>query len=124
MKKRIAVAIIVLLFPAISLAGHGYYDRHSDYYYRQPPPRYWDGPPRHHYYRDYPRRGYAPRHHRNNDWIVPAAIIGTALGVAAISSQTHYPPPPPQRICQDTYNHFDEYGRFLYSERVNRPCNW
>jgi hypothetical protein len=53
---------------------------------------------------------------------VPLAIVGAALGVMALTQPYYPPPPPPQRMCRETYNHYDQYGRYLYSEYVDRPC--
>lgn len=116
MKKRIAFALVFLLLPGLALANP----------YRQPSSRYWHSPPSGSWHRPYPapyyrHHGYYYRpYHHYNDWIVPAAIVGTAVGLMAISASA--PPPPPERICRDTYNHYDAQGRFLYSEYVDRPC--
>lgn len=121
MKKKIAIALILLFCPTIVLANR--YGHHSPYghgpqgYYR-PAPHYSGG--------YYPRHG-SRHHHHNDGWIVPVAIFGTVLGLAALSRPYAYDPPPPplppRRICRDTYNHYDEYGRYIYSTYVDRPCN-
>jgi hypothetical protein len=119
MKKKIAFALILLLCPTIVLAqryGHpSPYGPRTQGYYRPAP----------HYSGGYPRQG--SYHHHNDDWIVPVAIFGTVLGLAALSRPYAYDPPPPplppRRICRDTYNHYDEYGRYIYSTYVDRPCN-
>ncbi len=119
MKKIISLTLITLLWPTFSFAGrHEYplrYGNEPSGYYRQSPQYLRDG--YHGYY------SHAPYHH-NNDWILPLAIFGTALGVMALSQPYPPPPPPPQRMCRDTYNHVDQYGRYLYSEYVDRPCNY
>ncbi|MCX5870801.1 MAG: hypothetical protein NTY00_09260 [Deltaproteobacteria bacterium] len=122
MKKIISVALIMLLWPAFSFADR--YESSSRYWsgpsghYRQPPP-YARGN------RGYYSHGYNGDSHHNDDWILPLAIFGTALGVMALSQQQYAPPPPPpQRMCRDTYNYVDQYGRYLYSEYVDRPCNY
>jgi hypothetical protein len=130
MKKKIAIALLLLLCPTIVLAqrygGYSSYGRGSYGYYRPAP---------------YYARGYS--HYHNNDWIVPAAVFGTVLGVAALSrpyayaqpvyaqpvyaqpvyAQPVYAPPPPRRICRDTYNHYDQSGRYTYTTYVDRPCD-
>lgn len=119
MKKRIVFALILLLCPTIGLTGH--YDQPTRYGNRSYGPHSYPPPSsgvRH--------RGYYPQdssYHHHNDWIVPLAIFGAALGVMALSQPYVAPPAPPQRICRDTYNYYDEYGRYLYSEYVDRPCN-
>jgi hypothetical protein len=117
MKKMISLALVMLLWPAFSFADH------RDY-----PQRYSNEPSQ--YYRHSPssgggHRGHESSHH-DSDWIVPLAIVGTALGVMALSQPYNPPPPPPppQRMCRDTYDHVDQYGRYLYSEYVDRPCNY
>jgi len=121
MKKKIAFALILLLCPTIGLAGgHGYSSRYyssSHGHYRSAPPYPGVGRSGHYY--------HGSHHHHNDDWILPVAIFGTALGIMALSSRP-YPPPqplPPRRICRDTYNHYDQYGRYLYSTYVDRPCD-
>lgn len=118
MKTMITSALILLLCPTLVLAGgHGY------------PPRYSHGPqgyyhPRPPYSGGY--RSHGSYHHHNDDWIVPVAIFGTMLGLAALSRPYAYalpPQPPRKRICRDTYNHYDEYGRYLYSTYVDRFCD-
>ncbi|KAF0188667.1 MAG: hypothetical protein FD168_1467 [Desulfobulbaceae bacterium] len=119
MKKKIAIALILLFCPTIVLAQRygapSSYGRGSHGYYR-PAPAYYGG-----------YSHYGSSHHHNDDWIVPVAIFGTVLGLAALSRPYAYAPPPPplppRRICRDTYNHYDEYGRYLYSTYVDRPCN-
>jgi hypothetical protein len=119
MKRILSLALIILLWPTFSFAGrHDHPQRYGNEpygYYRQSPP--YSGE-RHHGY-----HSPGPNHH-HNDWILPLAIVGTALGVMALSQQyPPPPPPPPQRMCRDTYNHYDQYGRYTYSEYVDRPCN-
>lgn len=119
MKKIISCSLILLLCPAVSFAGsYNYPVRHGmrpyGYHYYPPP-----SPGIRH--QPYPR--YNSYHHHHNDWILPLAIVGTALGVMALSQSYTPPPLPPQRICRDTYNYYDENGRYLYSEYVDRPCN-
>lgn len=106
MRTTVAVALFLLLCPSISLAD-----------------RYRDG------YRSgsYDHRNYNhSRHHSNHgdDWIVPLAIVGGVLGVVALSQMSAAPPapPPPAPLCRDTYNHYDEYGNYIYSRYVDRPC--
>ena len=109
MRKLIAVVLFLLLCPAISLG-----DRYG-YGYRPGPP--------HSYYGPGPSHSYG-HHHHGDDWIIPLALVGGVLGVVALSQMSTQPPPPPppQRICRDTYNYTDEYGRYLYSRYVDRPC--
>lgn len=119
MKKGITFALILLLCPTMSFAGyHDYPTRHA----KRPYGHNYYAPPsrgvRHH-----PPPRYNSYHRHNNDWILPFAIVGTALGVMALSQSYPPPPQPPQRICRDTYNYYDEDGRYLYSEYVDRPCN-
>jgi hypothetical protein len=47
------------------------------------------------------------------------------LGIIALSQMepAENTPAPPRRICRDTYNYYDEYGNYLYSRYVDRPCN-
>jgi len=121
MKKTVSFALILLLCPlwsTISLADrHGrqpyYRDRPYEHYRPAPYPYHRGGHQRYYPYHS---------HHHNDDWIVPLAIVGTALGVMAVSQAYNPPPPPPPRMCRDTYKHFDQYGRYLYSEYVERPC--
>ena len=110
MRKTIAALLVLLLCPALSFA-----QRYDDY--RHGPPPSYDGPRS----RDY---HHAPgRHDHGDDWIVPLAIVGGVLGVMALSQMSApAPPPPPQRICRDTYNYYDEFGNYLYSRYVDRPC--
>lgn len=119
MKKITSLILVMVLWPTFSFA-----ERY------EPSPRYRNDPPRH--YRQPPpysrgdRHGYyshTPYRHHDDDWIVPLAIFGAALGIMALSQQQYAPPPPPQRMCRDTYNYVDQYGRYLYSEYVDRPCN-
>ena len=70
------------------------------------------------------------------DCSVPALVItsysihytklydGGLLGIMALSQMDsiYTRPMPPQRICRDTYNYYDENGRFMYSRYVDRPC--
>jgi len=103
----IAIVLLLLSVPAISFGDyHGY---------RQGPPPSTYGP----------RVDYSSGHrHHDDGWIVPLAIVGGVLGVMALSQMATQPPlpPPPQRICRDTYNYYDEYGQYLYSRYVDRPC--
>lgn len=131
MKKWIAFTLILLLCPTISFAGpHRPSPRSGNgpYGHHYPPPRHWDGPSGRYYpppYRGGGGPGYYPYnsyHHHDSDWIAPLAIFGAALGIMALS-QSYAPPPPPQRICRDAYHHYDQYGRYLYTEYVDRPCN-
>lgn len=120
MKRILSLTLIMLLWPTFIFAGyHDYPPRYGNEpprYYRQSPP--YPGPGRPGYY----SHGYS---HHNDGWIVPLAILGTALGIMALSQQyPPPPPPPPQRMCRDTYNHYDQYGRYLYSEYIDRPCNY
>ena len=105
MRTTVAVALFLLLCPSISLA-----DRYRDGYRSRP------------YSYDNRDSNYS-RHHsgHGDDWIVPLAIVGGVLGVVALS-QMSAAPPPPQPLCRDTYNHYDEYGNYLYSRYVDRPC--
>jgi len=101
MRTLIVFLLFLLLLPAVGLGrDHGYYrgSSHSRY-----------------------SHGHG---HHDDGWIVPLAIVGGVLGVAALSQMAAQPlpPPPPQRICRATYNYTDEYGRFLYSRYVDRPC--
>ena len=87
MRTMIAVALFILLCPAISLGDHN---------------GYRSGPSR-------PNYGPSPDHssghsHHDDSWIVPLAIVGGVLGVVALSQMSTQPPPPPppQRICRDT----------------------
>ncbi len=120
MKKIISLALIMILWPTFSFAGRyesSRYWNEPSRHYRQPPP--YSRENRHGYYSHTPYR-------HNDDWIVPLAIFGTVLGIMALSQQQYGyapPPPPPQRMCRDTYNYVDQYGRYLYSEYVDRPCN-
>ncbi len=125
MKKKIVITLILLLCPTIVLAQrYGYYPSygHRPHGYYRPAPYYSGG-----YYR-----------HHNDDWIVPVAVFGTVLGVAALSrpyayaqpvypqpvyAQPVYAPPSPRRICRDTYNHYDQSGRYTYTTYVDRPCD-
>jgi len=123
MKQSLVLALILLLCPAIGLAGgYCYQPRYScgpHGYYRPAPPYPGMGRP------GYPSHG-PHHHHHDDDWIVPVAIFGTILGLAALSRPYAYAPPPPsppRRICRDTYNHYDNYGRYLYSTYVDRPCD-
>ena len=107
MRATVAVALFLLLCPSISLA-----DRYRDGYRSQP------------YYYGHRDSNYS-RHHsgHGDDWIVPLAIVGGVLGVVALSQMNEpAPPPPPAPLCRDTYNHYDEYGNYLYSRYVDRPC--
>jgi hypothetical protein len=119
MKKIISLALIMLLCPAFSFAEY----RDSRQHYRSEPSRYYRQQPEH----SERHHGHSSHGHSHNDsdWIVPLAIVGTALGVMALSQQYSAPPPPPQpqRMCRDAYNHVDQYGRYLYTEYVDRPCN-
>jgi hypothetical protein len=120
MKKMFTFGLILLLWPTISLADRQGY-----------PPHYGNGPygqyrqtPSYPYHRGGGQRYYPYQSYRHNDdWIIPLAIFGTALGIMALS-QPYNPPPPPPRLCRDTYNYVDQYGRYLYSEYVDRPCNY
>lgn len=107
MRTMIAMVLLLLLMPAISFGDyHGY---------RQGPPPSSYGP----------RVDYSSGHrHHDDGWIVPLAIVGGVLGVMALSQMATQPPPPPppQRICRDTYNYYDQYGQYLYSRYVDRPC--
>jgi hypothetical protein len=116
------LALILLLCPTLSLAHrHGYTSR----YYSGPGGHYRSAPP----YPGVGRHGYpyhGSYHHHDDDWIVPVAIFGTILGLAALSRPYAYAPPPPmppRRICRDTYRHYDAYGNYLYSTYVDRPCD-
>lgn len=109
MRTTVAAVLVLLLCPSITFA-----DRHHGYR------------PENYYARDV--RGsdhWSSGHHgHSDDWIVPLAIVGGILGVAALS-QMDTPasaPPPPVPLCRDTYNHYDEYGNYLYSRYVDRPC--
>jgi len=107
MRTMIAIVLLLLSVPAISFGDyHGY---------RQGPPPSSYGP----------RGNYSSGHrHHDDGWIVPLAIVGGVLGVMALSQMATQPPlhSPPQRICRDTYNYYDEYGQYLYSRYVDRPC--
>lgn len=132
MKTRIfclvVCALILSLSPTISLADRYGYGRYPRVHHQGPGPSYYGhrGYNSHQYrHAPYPPPySYRPHHYSNNDWVAPVAVLGTALGVMALSQsyQSYNPPPPPQRMCQDTYNHVDQYGRFLYTEYVDRPC--
>jgi hypothetical protein len=109
MRKIIAVVLFLLFLPAVSLGDyHGYRYGPAHSYYRPRYGQYYSG---HH-------------HHHGDEWVVPLVIAGGLLGAMALSQMppASYPPPPPQRICRDTYDYYDEYGQYLYSRYVDRPC--
>jgi len=108
MRKMIAVVLFLLLCPAIGLG-----ERRGGYYQGPPPSHHGPSPGYYH--------GY---NHHDDGWIVPLAIVGGVLGVMALSQMSTPPPPPPQRICRDSYNYYDEYGQYLYTRYVDRPCNY
>lgn len=113
MRGIVVVLILVLALPVSGFAGRGGYG----YGPPSPPPGY-DGPPpssRH--------DRHFSRHDHGDAW-VPLAIFGGILGLVALSQMepAFSPPRPPQRICRDTYNYYDEYGNYLYSRYVDRPC--
>ncbi len=137
MKSRITglvvCALILSLSPTISLADYYGYRGGPRVHHQGPGPSYYGQRGYYHggyrhpapYYRHYPPPSAYYRHHRyyNDDWVAPVAILGAAvLGAAVISSSYNSPPPPPQRMCQDAYNHVDQYGQYLYTEYVDRPC--
>ena len=105
MRRLIAIVLFLLFVPTISFGEyHGY---------RQGPPPSNYGPR--------PDHSFGHGHH-DDGWIVPLAIVGGVLGVMALSQMVQPAPSPPQRICRDTYNYHDEYGRYLYSRYIDRPC--
>ena len=111
MRKIITLILILLFLPlTVYAGGHGAYRGYSGYHHHK-------GGYSHHA----PYRYHSS--HRNNGWIVPLAIFGGVLGLAALS-QMNTPAfsPPQQRICRDTYDFYDEYGNYLYSSYVDRPC--
>ena len=115
MRKTIATLLVLLLCPALSFA-----QRYDDY--RHGPPPSYDGP-RSRDYHSQDRHDHGGHRDHGDDWIVPLAIVGGVLGVMALSQMSSpAPPPPPQRICRDTYNYYDEFGNYLYSRYVDRPC--
>ncbi len=108
MRATVAAVVVLLLCPTIGLADryHGYRPDASYGY-------------------DHRRYDHRPssRHSHNDDWLVPLAIVGGILGVAALSQMdTPSAPPPPEPLCRDAYNHYDEYGNYLYTRYVDRPC--
>lgn len=114
--------ITLLLWPIVGYSRH-----HGGYYGYAPAPRSYYRPPVHyrpsHYHPYRPHRSH--RSHRDN-WIVPLAIAGGVIGIVALSQLTWPSAPPlmqPQvRLCRDTYNHYDEFGNYLYTRYVDRPC--
>jgi len=118
MRMIIFPLIALLLWPAVGFSRH-----HGGHYSYAPAPRSYYGPPVHprpHHYRPY--RPHSP--YRDNNWIIPLAIAGGVLGIVALSQLTWppSPPPPPVRLCRDTYNYYDEFGNYLYTRYVDRPC--
>ena len=110
MRRMLVVLLLIVFLPTLGFAGRG----HG---YGPPPPSYgYDGPYRH------PHGGHHRYDHR--DAWVPLAIVGGILGIVALSQMdsVYTQPAPPQRICRDTYNYYDEYGNFMYSRYVDRPC--
>ncbi len=119
MRKIIVFVLFTLLVPATGFGQyHGYRQGYSGGHYGSRP---YGSSGYGHGYGYNNRYGYSHGHH-DNDWIVPLAIVGGVLGVLALTQMAPPPPPPPQRICRDTYNYTDEYGRHLYSRHVDRPC--
>ena len=119
MRTIIAFVLFTLLVPATGFGqSHGYRQGYSPAPYGSRPYGYSGSGHGYGY-----NHGYGYSHH-DNDWIVPLAVVGGVLGVLALTqmSAPPPPPPPPQRICRDTYNYTDEYGRYLYSRYVDRPC--
>jgi len=120
MRTMIAFVLFLLLVPA---TGFGEYHGYSRGYSGSPyGPRTYNSSG---YGHGYNNGSYGHGHGHNDDgWIVPLAIVGGVLGVVALSqmSAQPQPPPPPQRICRDAYNYTDEYGRYLYTRYVDRPC--
>ena len=107
MRAILAVVLCLFIFPAISLGEYNGY-RHGPYY-------------SHSHYGSRP--DYYSGHHHDDEWVVPLVIVGGLVGAMALSQMaTQPPPPPPQRICRDTYDYYDEYGGYLYSRYVDRPC--
>jgi hypothetical protein len=86
-----------------------------------------DGYPHHAYGGPHypPPHRYHSSHHDHRDAWIPLAVIGGVLGIIALSQMepAYNRPAPPRRICRDTYNYYDEYGNYLYSRYVDRPCN-
>lgn len=119
MRKPLTVLLLLLFFPTLGLADRGYGPSPVPYPRGGPSPHGYDVP-----IRGYPS-GERHHHHHDNDWIVPLAIFGGVLGIAALSQmQPASPPPaPPRRLCRDTYNYYDEYGNYLYSRYIDRPCD-
>jgi hypothetical protein len=107
MRKTIAVCVLVLFCPTAGLAGRGH---------RETPPAYYDGSRFHH-------PPLSRRHHHDDGWIVPLAVFGGVLGILALSQMTGASQPSARPICRDTYHHYDEYGNYLYSRYVDRPCD-
>jgi hypothetical protein len=111
MRKTVALLLVLILCPTIVYADRSHGHRPG------PPPPYGG-----------PHSGPYPYHsghgHHDDEWIVPLAIVGSLFGIMALSRMTTPPPPPPRRICRDTYNYYDEYGNYLYSRYVDRPCEY
>jgi hypothetical protein len=109
MRKTLAFLLLLVFCPTMGLAERGY---------RHPP-----GPLP---YADGSRSSPYPRyhHHHDDEWIVPLAIFGGFLGLLALSQMqpAYVSPAPPRRICRDTYNYYDQYGNYMYSRYVDRPC--
>lgn len=107
MRNMIAIVLFLLLVPTISFGEYRGYRQGQFHSYYGPRPDHSSG-----------------HWHHNDGWIVPLAIVGGVLGIMALSQMSTQPapPPPPQRICRDTYNYYDEYGRYIYSRYVDRPC--
>ncbi len=115
--RTILVVLLVLLCPVVGRADRGYGPGPPTS--GGPPPHGYNGPrssPHHDHDHHY------DHHHHNDDWIVPLAIIGGVLGIAALT-QMESTPVPPRRLCRDTYNYYDEYGNYVYSRSVDRPCD-
>lgn len=113
MRRILVLVVLMLLLPAVGVAGRGYdYDP-------PPPPHAYDGP------RYRPHHDYSSSHSDHRDAWVPLALLGGVLGIIALSQMepAENTPAPPRRICRDTYNYYDEYGNYLYSRYVDRPCN-
>lgn len=113
MRGTVVVLLLVLALPVSGFAGRGY-----GYGPSYPPPYEYDGS------RHSSGHDHHFSHHDHRDAWVPLAIFGGILGIIALSQMepAFSPPMPPQRICRDTYNYYDEYGHYLYSRYVDRPC--
>ena len=113
MRKIFFPLIALLLWPDVGYSRH-----HWGYPAYSPTPHAHYGLPKYH-------RPHQYRSHRDN-WVVSLDLAGGVIGIVALSQLT-WPstPPPPQhqaRLCRDTYNYYDEFGNYLSTRFIDRPC--